>query len=99
MLLLTINFNLHARWEIQLDNQNLCHLDRIHFIDQNYGRAIGGATIGCVSPYLYTTNDGEQWYLGDDWMNRQIKYNTSRLNTGIYFIKTNNICLKFIKTN
>jgi photosystem II stability/assembly factor-like uncharacterized protein len=60
-----------AQWEVQLDNQNFTHLDRIFFLDENYGWAIGGATIGAASPYFYTTDGGENWYLDDDWWNIQ----------------------------
>ena len=69
-LLFTTSYT-QAQWEIQLDNDNFTHLDRIFFLDENYGWAIGGATIGSTSPYFYTTNGGEQWYLCDDWMNRE----------------------------
>ncbi len=68
-LLFTTTYT-QAQWEVQLDNNNFTHLDRIFFLDENYGWTIGGATIGDVSPYFYTTNGGEQWYLCDDWMNR-----------------------------
>ena len=52
---------IQAQWEVQLDVQNFCHLDRIHFIDENYGWAIG------AGPYFYTTDGGENWYLYEDW--------------------------------
>ena len=55
----------HAQWEVQLDNQNLTHLDRIFFLNENYGWAIGGATIGDLGPYFYTTDGGLNWYLYD----------------------------------
>jgi len=68
-LLFTTSY-LQAQWEIQLDNENFTHLDRIFFLDQNNGWAIGGGTLdGGAGPYFYTTNGGEQWYLDDDWMN------------------------------
>ena len=68
LALLFIAGYLQAQWEVQLDNQNFCHLGRIHFIDEDYGWAIGGNEF--VSPYFYTTDGGENWYLCDDWMNR-----------------------------
>ena len=67
-LLFTTGYT-QAQWEIQLDNENFTHLDRIFFLNDTLGWAIGGATIGSASPYFYTTNGGEQWYLDDDWMN------------------------------
>ncbi len=56
-----------AQWEVQLDVQNFMHFDRIHFIDENLGWAIGSAHIG-ASPYFYTTDGGENWYIYEDWM-------------------------------
>jgi photosystem II stability/assembly factor-like uncharacterized protein len=61
----------HAQWEVQLDLQNFSYLDRIFFLDENYGWAIGGATIGSGSPYFYTTDGGQNWYLSDDWWDIQ----------------------------
>jgi photosystem II stability/assembly factor-like uncharacterized protein len=58
---------LQAQWEVQLDIQNFTHLDRIFFLDENYGWAIGGTAIGAQSPYFYTTDSGENWYLSEDW--------------------------------
>jgi len=65
ILLLTTAFA-HAQWEVQLDIQNFTYLDRIFFLDENYGWTIGGATIGTGSPYFYTTDGGQNWYLSDD---------------------------------
>lgn len=56
-----------AQWEIQLDIQNFIFLDRIHFIDENRGWAIGSLEIG-AGPYFYTTDGGENWYVYEDWM-------------------------------
>ncbi len=61
----------HAQWEIQLDNHFFTQLDRIFFIDENYGWAIGGSTIGSESPYFYTTDGGEHWYLDGNWWDIQ----------------------------
>ncbi|MCK4677662.1 MAG: T9SS type A sorting domain-containing protein [Bacteroidales bacterium] len=68
--LLFVTTYTHAQWEVQLDLQNFTYLDRIFFLDENYGWANGGATIGSASPYFYTTDGGENWYLCDDWMDR-----------------------------
>ena len=65
--LLLITTYIQAQWVVQLDNQSFTHLDRIHFIDENYGWAIGGATIGGASPYFYTTDGGQNWYLDPSW--------------------------------
>ena len=61
------SFHLQAQWEVQLDIQNFTHLDRILFLDENYGWAIGGTAIGAQSPYFYTTDGGDNWYLSEDW--------------------------------
>ena len=53
-------FTLQAQWDVQLDNQNFTSLERIHFIDENYGWAIG-------DPYFYTTDGGQNWYLDPNW--------------------------------
>jgi len=69
LLLLTLLLTagqLQAQWQVQLDLQNYCHLDRIFFLNDTLGWAIGGATIGAGSPYFYTTNGGQNWYLGSD---------------------------------
>ena len=66
---MAVNFHLHAQWEVQLDLQNFTWLGNIHFIDENRGWAIGGNGHG--SPYFYTTDGGENWYLDDDWWNIQ----------------------------
>jgi len=63
-LLFTTTY-LHAQWEVQLDVQNFTHLDRIFFLDDNLGWSIGSATMGFDSPYFYTIDGGENWYLHD----------------------------------
>jgi photosystem II stability/assembly factor-like uncharacterized protein len=60
---------LKAQWEMQLDIQNFTYLDRIFFLNENLGWAIGGGSIGGLSPYFYTTDGGENWYLDDEWYN------------------------------
>ena len=40
-LLLAVG-HLHAQWEIQLDLENFCHLDRIFFLNDSLGWAIAG---------------------------------------------------------
>lgn len=57
-----------AQWEIQLNVEGFTYLDRICFIDSLNGWAIGGASLGAASPYFYTIDGGENWYLDDDWM-------------------------------
>ena len=63
-LLFTTTY-VQAQWEVQLDLQNLTHLDRIFFLDEYLGWSIGGATIGDLGPYFYTTDGGLSWYLYD----------------------------------
>ena len=65
LFLLFSSTSIQAQWEIQLDLDNFIWLDRIHFINENRGWAIGGVEFGDESPYLYTTNGGENWYLYD----------------------------------
>jgi len=67
MLLFTTAFA-QAQWEVQLDLQNFTPLDRIFFLDENYGWAIGGSIIEPPGPYFYTTDGGQNWYLSNDWM-------------------------------
>jgi len=63
--------DLQAQWEMQLDLQNLTYLDRIFFLNENLGWAIGGSSIGSASPYFYTTDGGEHWHLDDEWWDLQ----------------------------
>ena len=59
--------HLQAQWQVQLDVENFTHLDRIFFLNDSLGWTIGGATIGAGSPYFYTTDGGQNWYLSEDW--------------------------------
>jgi len=58
--LLAFSWSVKAQWEVQLDVQNFCILDRVFFLDENHGWAIGG-------PCFYTTDGGENWDLYEDW--------------------------------
>ncbi len=60
--------NSQAQWVLQADLQNFTHLDRITFIDNNYGWTIGGSSIGVSGPYFYTNDGGQNWFLHDDWI-------------------------------
>lgn len=66
-----ISYAQYEIWETQLDVDNYTHLDRIFFLDENYGWAIGGNTIGSAGPYFFTTDGGKNWYLDpnfwDNW--------------------------------
>ncbi|MCX6235422.1 MAG: hypothetical protein NT175_12030, partial [Bacteroidetes bacterium] len=66
LFLLFIPHYSKAQWEIQLDLQNFTYLDRIFFLNENLGWAIGCATIEGMTPYFYTTDGGENWYLDDE---------------------------------
>lgn len=59
-ILLTVS-SLQAQWQEQLDIGLFTHLDRIHFIDENYGWAIGSFWYS-EGPYFFTTDGGEDWY-------------------------------------
>ena len=59
----TISYAQYEIWETQLDVDNYTHLDRIFFLDENYGWAIGGNTIGSAGPYFFTIDGGENWYV------------------------------------
>lgn len=48
-----ISYAQYEIWETQLDVDNYTHLDRIFFLDENYGWAIGGNTIGSAAPIFY----------------------------------------------
>lgn len=67
LVLLLTTGHIHAQWEVQLDLENYCHLDRIFFLNDSLGWTIGGATVGASSPYFYTTDGGQNWYLSEDW--------------------------------
>lgn len=66
-----ISYAQYEIWETQLDVDNYTHLDRIFFLDENYGWAIGGNTIGSAGPYFFTSDGGKNWYLDpnfwDNW--------------------------------
>jgi len=65
LFLTTTNINAQWPWDIwveQLDIQNWTSLERIFFLDENYGW-----TIGSAGPYFFTTNGGENWYLDPNW--------------------------------
>ena len=70
MLLLTIiftNTSSYAQWGTQLDANNFTHLDRIYFLNENDGWAIGGNTLTGPGPYFFTINGGESWSLDPNW--------------------------------
>jgi photosystem II stability/assembly factor-like uncharacterized protein len=53
---------LNAQWEVQYDLQMMTFLDRVHFVDENYGWTIGGFSFGAgPGPYYYTIDGGENW--------------------------------------
>jgi photosystem II stability/assembly factor-like uncharacterized protein len=55
-----VSYAQYKIWETQLDVEYFTHLDRIYFLDENYGWAMGGC-------YFFTTNGGENWYLDPNW--------------------------------
>jgi len=65
LLLLFTTASTQAQWEVQLDVQNFTPLDRIFFLDENYGWTIGGG------PYFYTSDGGQNWYLSDHLLDIQ----------------------------
>jgi photosystem II stability/assembly factor-like uncharacterized protein len=59
LMLIFASANSYAQneiWETQLNAHNITYLDRIYFLDENYGWTICG-------PYFFTTDGGENWYL------------------------------------
>ncbi|MBE0663664.1 MAG: hypothetical protein IH597_14510 [Bacteroidales bacterium] len=56
----SISYAQYEIWETQLDIEYFTHLDRIYFLDENNGWAIGG-------PYFYTEDGGVNWYLDPNW--------------------------------
>jgi len=69
-----------AQWNIQLDTENFTNLDRIFFIDEADGWAIGGHNFAGEGPYYYTEDGGENWYLDPNW------YNADYWGTDIVFV-------------
>lgn len=53
----------HAQWDVQLYMNNFSFVDKIQFINETHGWAIGNGV------YLYTTNGGENWTVDPDWIN------------------------------
>ncbi len=60
-LLLFTPLLLFPQWQEQLDIGLYTHLDRIFFINENSGWAIGGSSIGDNSPYFFTIDGGTNW--------------------------------------
>ncbi|MCF8302288.1 MAG: T9SS type A sorting domain-containing protein [Bacteroidales bacterium] len=82
-------------WEIQLDAQNFAHLDRIFFLDKDHGWAIGGFTIGTGGPYYFTSDGGQNWYLGDWWNIQGVDIAFVNQDTG-FIAASNGIILKTV---
>ena len=61
-LFFTTSFT-HAQWDVQLYMNNFSFVDKIQFINETHGWAIGNGV------YLYTTNGGETWNVDPDWIN------------------------------
>jgi len=59
ILFIGIN-NTYAQWIEQLDCQNFLSFERVFFLDENLGWAVGSA-------YFYTEDGGENWYLDENW--------------------------------
>jgi photosystem II stability/assembly factor-like uncharacterized protein len=51
-----ISYAQNQIWETQLNAHNITYLDRIYFLDENYGWTIWGC-------YFFTSDGGENWYL------------------------------------